>query len=109
MSDALRGIIVSVALALTSALLVWNGIFGLHVSRGEKQYLLEEARFRLGERPPPSMSAIMADTVRAGVRQATWCGAVVFGLALATRHGVARPYRREAIGTREAADDAQPR
>ena len=94
MSSATRGAVVAVALALTAAVLVWNGIFDLHVSRGEKQYLIEEARFRLGERSAPSMSAIMADTVRDGARRATWWGLVVFGLSLGASYAAARPHRR---------------
>jgi hypothetical protein len=93
MSSALRSAVVSVALSLTAAFLVWNGVFGLHVSRGEKQYLLEEARFRLGEHPAPSMSTIMADTVRDGVWRATSWGAVVFVLALAASHAATRQPR----------------
>ena len=37
-------------LCLTTAFLVWNGIFGLLVSRGEKQYLLDQARHERGRR-----------------------------------------------------------
>lgn len=90
MSPSVRRWVVALALAATSAFLVWNGVFDLHVSRGEKQYLIEEARHRLGERPPPSMSGIMADTVRDGARQATWWAAVVFGLNLAASYAAAR-------------------
>lgn len=70
-------------LASLTAFLVWNGIFGLHVSRGEKQYLLEEARYRLGERETPSLPVIMEDTVRAGAAQATRWALVVFVLTAA--------------------------
>jgi hypothetical protein len=90
MSPAVRRWVVALVLATTSAFLVWNGVFGLHVSRGEKQYLIEEARHRLGERPAPSMSGIMADTVRDGARQATWWAVVVFGLNLAASYAARR-------------------
>jgi hypothetical protein len=90
MSLAVRRWVVALALASTSAFLVWNGVFGLHVSRGEKQYLIEEARHRLGERSAPSMSGIMADTVRDGARQATWWAVVVFGLNLAASFAARR-------------------
>jgi hypothetical protein len=90
MSLAVRRWVVALALATTSAFLVWNGVFGLHVSRGEKQYLIEGARHRLGERPAPSMSGIMADTVRDGARQATWWAVVVFGLNLAASYAARR-------------------
>ena len=65
-----RPSVLGLVLAAVTAFLVWNGIFGLHVSRGEKQYLLEEARYRLGERAAPSLPVIMEDTVRAGAAEA---------------------------------------
>jgi hypothetical protein len=70
-------------LAALTAFLVWNGIFGLHVSRGEKQYLIEEARYRLGERDAPSLPQIMDETVRAGAAEATRWALVVFVLTAA--------------------------
>ncbi len=94
MTARTRGVVVALAIATISAFLVWNGIFGLHVSRGEKQYLIEEARFRLGERPAPSLPAIMADTVRAGARQATEWAVVVFVLSVAASYAGARLTRR---------------
>lgn len=93
MTARTRGIAVGVVLSLTAAFLVWNGMFGLHVSRGEKQYLLEEARYRLGESEAPSLSGIMADTVRDGARQATWWGGVVLGLGLAATYAASRQPR----------------
>lgn len=93
MSQRPRGTLIAVALAVTAALLVWNGIFDLHVDLGEKRYLLEEARARLAEGPAPSMSAIMADTVRDGARQATWWAVVVLGLTLAASRAAARQPR----------------
>lgn len=90
MNPSVRRWVVALALAATSALLVWNGVFDLHVSRGEKQYLIEEARHRLGEHPAPSLSGIMAETVRDGARQATWWAVVVFGLNLTASYAATR-------------------
>lgn len=94
MTASSRGLVAAAALALLSAFLVWNGIFGLHVSRGEKQYLLEEARYELGERAMPSMSVIMDDTVREGARQATHWALVVGGLGLTAVYAAYRAARR---------------
>ncbi len=78
-----RPSVLGLVLAAVTAFLVWNGMFGLHVSRGEKQYLLEEARYRLGERDAPSLPVIMEDTVRAGAAEATRWAVVVFVLSAA--------------------------
>ena len=78
------------AIALTAAFLVWNGIFDLHVSRGEQRYLMEAARHRAGEVVPPSMSAIMAEATRDGLWQATCWAVVVGGLTLAAGGVAAR-------------------
>ena len=93
MRQRTRGTVVAVALACTTALLVWNGIFDLHVSLGEKQYLIEAARARLGEGATPSMSAIMADAVHDGARRAAWWAVVVLGLTLAASRAAARQLR----------------
>jgi len=95
MSASRRVVIVPLALAALAAFLVWNGIFGLHVSRGEKQYLLEEARHAAGRRAAaPSVSVIMADTVRNGAAEATRWAGVVFVLSLAACATAARAGRR---------------
>ena len=96
MTHGWRARVVSLALAATTAFLVWNGVFGLHVSRGEKQYLVEEACHRLGECAAPSLSAIMAETVRDGALQATLWAIVVFGGNLAGAYAAARFSRRSA-------------
>jgi hypothetical protein len=81
---------VAYGVCLFTAFLVWNGIFGLLVSRGEKQYLLDQSRHELGRGPEASLPARMRDTVRDGVGQATRWAVVVFVLGatsvwLATR------------------------
>ena len=65
-------------LALVAAFLVWNGIFGLLVSRGEKQYLLDQARHELGLGPEASLPVRMRDTIRNGVNEASRWALVVF-------------------------------
>ena len=79
---------VAYGLCLFTALLVWNGIFGLLVSRGEKQYLLDQARHELGLGPEASLPSRMEGTIHTGVREATRWAAVVFVLgAVAVRVG----------------------
>jgi hypothetical protein len=75
-----RARLVSYGLCLFVAFLVWNGIFGLLVSRGEKQYLLDQARHELGRGPAASLPGRMEGTVRDGARLATRWAVVVFGL-----------------------------
>ena len=74
-----RGIAYLICLA--TAFLVWNGIFGLLVSRGEKQYLLDQARHELGRGPDVSLPWRMDTTIQGGVREASRWAIVVFGLS----------------------------
>ena len=75
-----RARVVSYGLCLLTAFLIWNGIFGLLVSRGEKQYLLDQARHELGLGPQASLPDRMAATIHDGVRVATRWAVVVFVL-----------------------------
>jgi hypothetical protein len=62
---------------LAIAFVVWNGFFGLLVSRGEKQYLLGQARHALGVGPRVTIHEVMSRTVADAVRVAsTWAGFV---------------------------------
>jgi hypothetical protein len=70
------------AVCLFTAFLVWNGIFGLLVSRGEKQYLLDQARHELQIGPEASLPARMRGTIRDGAKEATRWAVVVFGLGV---------------------------
>lgn len=92
---------VFVWLPVLSAFLVWNGVFGLHVSRGEQKYLVEQARHELGLQAPPSMSAVMAEAVQAGARQAWWWALVIGGLTLTTAVVATRSARRADIAPDE--------
>ena len=77
-----RARLVAYLLCLLTAFLVWNGIFGLLVSRGEKQYLLDQARHELGLAPVASLPQRMEGTIANGVREATRWAVVVFGLGV---------------------------
>jgi len=72
--------LVAYGLCLFTAVLVWNGIFGLLVSRGEKQYLLDQARHELRLAPEASLPERMRGTIRNGVVEATRWAVVVFAL-----------------------------
>ena len=77
---ARRARVVAYGICLLTAFLVWNGIFGLLVSRGEKQYLLDQARHELRLGPEASLPHRMRVTVRRGVAEATRWAVVVFVL-----------------------------
>lgn len=91
-----RALVVSYLLCLGAAFLVWNGIFGLMVSRGEKQYLLDQARHELGLGPVASLPQRMDGTIRDGAREATRWAVVVFVLGVAAVWVSGRGQRREA-------------
>ena len=74
---------VAYGLCLVTALLVWNGIFGLLVSRGEKQYLLDQARHELNLGPEASLPARMRVTIQQGAWEATRWAVVVIVLGVA--------------------------
>ncbi len=75
---------IAYGLCLFSAVLVWNGIFGLMVSRGEKQYLLDQARHELGLGPQAQLPTRMRDTISRGANEATRWALVVFALGAAS-------------------------
>ena len=77
---ARRARLVAYGICLFTAFLVWNGIFGLLVSRGEKQYLLDQARHELRLGPEASLPDRMRGTVHSGVIEATRWAVVVFVL-----------------------------
>lgn len=66
------------------ALLVWNGIFDLYVSRGAREYLQMAAEAELGRGSTPSMGDVMAWTNRRGAVAATGWAALVFGAGCVT-------------------------
>jgi hypothetical protein len=92
MRPSRQRVVVAHALCLFTAFLVWNGVFGLLVSRGEKQYLLDQARHELGLGPEASLPDRMRNTIRAGAGEATRWAVVVFVLgAVSIRVARRRP------------------
>jgi hypothetical protein len=63
---------------LAVAGVVWNGFFDILVTRGEKQYLLVQARHELGAGPPASMDDVMSVTIHDAARTATVWALLVF-------------------------------
>jgi hypothetical protein len=79
-------------IAAITGFLVWNLVFDLWVGQGERQYLWERARFRLGEGRAVSLDGSMASSVRSGIWVATaWSivvvAAVIGASYLAYRRG----------------------
>jgi len=91
-----RARLVAYLLCLGTAFLVWNGVFGLLVSRGEKQYLLDQARHELGLGPVASLPSRMEGTIADGTREATRWAVVVFVLGAAAVWISGRGQRQEA-------------
>jgi hypothetical protein len=60
------------------AFVVWNGFFDLLVSRGEKQYLLAQARYELGTGSRATMHEVMSRTIGDAVPVATLWSAFVW-------------------------------
>ena len=88
-----RARVIAYAVCLFAGLLVWNGIFGLLVSRGEKQYLLDQARHELGLGPEASLPQRMETTIHGGVREATRWGITVSLLGIVAVWVATRPRR----------------
>jgi hypothetical protein len=75
---ARRGIVAAVVAWTLLAFAVWNGFFDILVSRGEKQYLLSQARYELGLGPSLTIDEIMSRTITDAVRVASiWAGLVL--------------------------------
>lgn len=66
------------------AAVVWNGFFDLLVSRGQKQYFLEQARFELGLGPEPSLDDVMRRTRQDAVRVASLWAVLIVAAGAAT-------------------------
>ena len=76
------------------AFAVWNGFFDLLVTRGEKAYLLAQARFELGLEARPSLDGIMRQTIADGIRIASLWAGLVFGTGVATTFAMLRAGRQ---------------
>jgi TRAP-type C4-dicarboxylate transport system permease large subunit len=82
-------------IAAVTAVLVWNVVFDLWLGQGERQYLWERARYRLGEGPAVSLDGSMASSIRGGVWVATAWAAVVVAAILGASYVAYRRGRRE--------------
>lgn len=58
---------------------IWNVVFDLHVSRGERQYLRLVAEATLGLREAPSLREVTTTASREGVRAASTWALIVLG------------------------------
>jgi hypothetical protein len=90
-----RWLAFAAAFWLAVAFLVWNGFFDVLVTRGEKQYLLNQARHEAGTGPAASMDGVMSLTIRdAAVTASLWAG-LVFACGVGGSACVRRLARRE--------------
>lgn len=90
MRDPRRAVRWAILIWLGVTAVVWNGFFDLLISRGEKQYFLEQARYELRLGPEPSLDAIMKRTRGDAVRVASLWGLFVFASGVATTVLLAR-------------------
>jgi hypothetical protein len=63
---------------------VWNGFFDILITRGEKQYLLSQARHELGIGPRVTIDGIMSRTIVDARRIATIWATLVFASGMIT-------------------------
>lgn len=82
MRPSVRRRAVVVAGWLFVSFVVWNGFFDILVTRGEKQYLLTQARHELGVGPKVTIDEIMTRTIHDAVRVASLWAAFVFAAGL---------------------------
>jgi hypothetical protein len=80
---------------LAVAFLVWNGFFDILVTRGEKQYLLNQARHEIGLGPATTMDEVMSETIRDAAVKATIWGVIVFASGVGGSACVRRLARRD--------------
>jgi hypothetical protein len=85
-------------IAAAAGLLIWNLVFDLWVGQGERQYLWERARHRLGEGADVSLDGSMSAVVRSGVWVATSWTVVVVVAILAASFVAYRTGRRVSAG-----------
>jgi hypothetical protein len=80
--------------ALVTGFLVFNVLFSVLVSRGEKQYFWDQARYELRLLPKPSLAARMSRTIDDALWRAGAWGLLVAGAGVASVAYVARAARR---------------
>jgi hypothetical protein len=93
-----RALATAAAVWGAAAFAVWNGFFDVLVTRGEKQYLLDQARHDAGLGPPAAMDAVMRETIRDAAFKASLWALVVLAAGLLGSWLVWRAARREAPG-----------
>jgi hypothetical protein len=79
---------------LAVAFVVWNGFFDILVTRGEKAYLLAQARQELGLAPRVTIDEIMTRTIWDAVLVASAWAAIVLVAGVASTWVVARRLTR---------------
>ena len=79
---------------LLISLAVWNGIFDLLVSRGERDYFWAEARHAAGQRPPVVLHDMMAEAIAYARIVSTWWAGVTLAAGLLLIWYVRRPTGR---------------
>lgn len=89
---------------LLVAFLVWNGFFDILVTRGEKQYLLSQARYELGVGRRVTMDEVMTRTVVDARRVATIWAAIVLAAGAGCVIGLSRSGRLADPEPPESAD-----
>jgi hypothetical protein len=75
---------------LAAAFVVWNGFFDILVTRGEKQYLLGQARHEAGAGPAVSVDTIMTETIHDAALKASLWALVIVVAGLAGSYWVSR-------------------
>jgi hypothetical protein len=63
---------------LVVSFVIWNGFFDILITRGEKQYLLSQARAELGLEPPRTIDEVMGRTIADARRVASIWAILVF-------------------------------
>lgn len=76
------------------AFVVWNGFFDILVTRGEKQYLLSQARHELGLGPKVTIHDVMSRTIGDATRTATIWAALILASGIGSTYLVTRRHRR---------------
>jgi hypothetical protein len=69
---------------LVLGFLIWNAFFDLYIIDGTQHYLREQAEFRLGLGPEPSMVEQMAAARQRGLTRATAWASIVVAAGWAT-------------------------
>jgi hypothetical protein len=69
---------------IVMAVVVWNGLYDLRVTLGNRDYLMKQALHEAGRGPAVSMAEHADATVKDAVMVATLWAAIILGAGLAT-------------------------